>query len=515
MPHCYNAEMTHSLIRFADAARIRFLGMGFLWSWIYCSWFTSILFPDRTGLVGSNETWLISSTTVTASLFITPCILRRRPALGIPWMLPTAAVLMSFGTLLEADISAFRTFLPEIHIAGGFATGLGCGWLWLMWGEVYARMNTERVEIVAPASALLIPACLILVNALERIAALLFIVALPLLSAASLTLVVFNGDLDPAPVIPPTTNSDQQRIAWNLSRLGIVLAAIYLCSTLINSSVTTADLSVIGSAYQLPTILGAFLAVAISITTVVYSRSLNFFGALRWFLACVAIALVLRAINEPWAIQASCVLYGITRTGVDIMSWIFLSSVARSKSISAALCFGLGRGFIQLGSLIGSILGLFLSSLSPGRANWEFICLVLLCVCTIASAISQGARQGLKARHHEDSLFEKSAAQPQADPSPEEAALTALSEYGLTKRELEVFELLSQGRNIPYIRDALYISRNTVDSHVKSIYRKLDIHSRQELIDLHVSLSGTAPAPDTDHIAPACPSEKPNAPVTN
>ncbi|MFR3091955.1 MAG: response regulator transcription factor [Eggerthella lenta] len=51
-------------------------------------------------------------------------------------------------------------------------------------------------------------------------------------------------------------------------------------------------------------------------------------------------------------------------------------------------------------------------------------------------------------------------------------------------RETEVFDLLARGRSIPYVRDALVISRETAATHAKHVYAKLDVHSRQELIDL-------------------------------
>ena len=57
-------------------------------------------------------------------------------------------------------------------------------------------------------------------------------------------------------------------------------------------------------------------------------------------------------------------------------------------------------------------------------------------------------------------------------------------EHKLTPRETEVFGLLAHGRSIPYVRDALFISRDTAATHAKHIYAKLDVHSRQELIDL-------------------------------
>lgn len=56
--------------------------------------------------------------------------------------------------------------------------------------------------------------------------------------------------------------------------------------------------------------------------------------------------------------------------------------------------------------------------------------------------------------------------------------------YKLTEREREVADLFLQGRSLKKVASLLVISPNTVQSHIKSVYRKLDIHSKDELIDL-------------------------------
>ena len=56
-------------------------------------------------------------------------------------------------------------------------------------------------------------------------------------------------------------------------------------------------------------------------------------------------------------------------------------------------------------------------------------------------------------------------------------------QYGLTKRETEVLSFLAEGRSSSYIAGELYLSDNTVRSYVKNIYQKLDVHSKQDLID--------------------------------
>jgi len=56
-----------------------------------------------------------------------------------------------------------------------------------------------------------------------------------------------------------------------------------------------------------------------------------------------------------------------------------------------------------------------------------------------------------------------------------------LEEFNLTSREREILNLLIKGYSYKEIAAALFISVETLNSHIKNIYRKLDVHSRSEL----------------------------------
>lgn len=56
--------------------------------------------------------------------------------------------------------------------------------------------------------------------------------------------------------------------------------------------------------------------------------------------------------------------------------------------------------------------------------------------------------------------------------------------YSLTKREIDVLYELSEGRSVSYMADRFVLSPNTVKMHIRHIYQKLDVHSKQEVIDI-------------------------------
>lgn len=56
--------------------------------------------------------------------------------------------------------------------------------------------------------------------------------------------------------------------------------------------------------------------------------------------------------------------------------------------------------------------------------------------------------------------------------------------YALSQREIEVMALVARGHTISSIATELFISDNTVKTHLRRLYQKLDIHKKQELFAL-------------------------------
>ena len=73
---------------------------------------------------------------------------------------------------------------------------------------------------------------------------------------------------------------------------------------------------------------------------------------------------------------------------------------------------------------------------------------------------------------------------PKKKPAPFKERCTKLArDCGLTPRETEILILFAKGRSAARIQEELVISRGTVTTHLQHIYRKVDVHSKQELLD--------------------------------
>ena len=66
---------------------------------------------------------------------------------------------------------------------------------------------------------------------------------------------------------------------------------------------------------------------------------------------------------------------------------------------------------------------------------------------------------------------------PAAPDLPDAALVETISE-----REIEVLALLADSLTYQEIAQTMFVSVNTIKSHLKSIYGKLDVHNRREAV---------------------------------
>ena len=61
---------------------------------------------------------------------------------------------------------------------------------------------------------------------------------------------------------------------------------------------------------------------------------------------------------------------------------------------------------------------------------------------------------------------------------------TLVEQGGLTPREQDVLVALARGRSAQYVADTFVVSKETARTHIRHVYQKLEVHSREELMDL-------------------------------
>ncbi len=68
------------------------------------------------------------------------------------------------------------------------------------------------------------------------------------------------------------------------------------------------------------------------------------------------------------------------------------------------------------------------------------------------------------------------------DATPKETFDLLSRMYALTRRERDVVRAVLAGLDTRAITDRLFISPHTVQDHLKSVFEKISIHSRRELL---------------------------------
>ncbi len=65
----------------------------------------------------------------------------------------------------------------------------------------------------------------------------------------------------------------------------------------------------------------------------------------------------------------------------------------------------------------------------------------------------------------------------------------AMDYLGISERELEVLELVAEGLSNQQIADQLYVSVNTVKTHLSRLYEKLEVQRRTQAVEKARSLN--------------------------
>ena len=156
---------------------------------------------------------------------------------------------------------------------------------------------------------------------------------------------------------------------------------------------------------------------------------------------------------------------------------------------SYCLALGLALLFACLGTLASLITrDLWVGSL-PGLALSVVVCIYVLSMALMLQMREHrkldpdtiGAQAG-----YDENLPVQDSASPveRMESAIATWAEGAATTYELTPRETEILPLVVRGLDTPTIAQALGVSDNTVRTHKKSLYRKLDVHSKQELLEL-------------------------------
>lgn len=370
-----------------------------------------------------------------------------------------------------AGTSLVLSGAPEAGLMGLFVAGLGNAWLWICWGDVYASLDTESVEVVAIGSVFVQVVVTLVVFALPAAAQ---AVAVLLMAPISCALYLLSlRDQRAGMLAPASASSERSDEAFDnafMMRFVVGLGApITLAYFMWGSGFAIPSL---GDGVEVVAVVGLLVFVLVFLGFVRFSSGFSVAAICRVELALVVAACLCALGWAGYALSRAFVFAAILISQYFIL--VYCARLFRQGFGNVVYTFGVGQllnhGFGWIGSAAAT---LGMATIGEAAFSPSVGCVV----CAMAFVVVALVRSPLAVSGDVKPLS--------TDGADKAQRIGALVEaYHLSAREAEVFALLAHGRSAPYIRDELTVSLNTVSSHIKHIYGKMGIHSRQELIDL-------------------------------
>lgn len=490
-----------------------YTGVALLFSWTYL-----MFYADSAGVQGAMPISLMSTSYMRSAVafIITLCVLAFAPFNRTKVLTSSPAKIIT-GTSMSIStaimVSASFTGSSLLSAIGAVATGIASGLLTMQWVVAYRRIGIKRCICSFPTlMAMSVGICLTLMY-LPRFVVLATMVIMPIVSEFMFHWV--RTDL--LPEFETDQNPNNRLIDYLLLLLPVGI--LYLATGYLDFYSATSLHTYIF--YVLSALVPLVLAIVFAFVVDKKSIIQTAFIPLAFLVtACVPIVALYDYIPSAQFIT-------IGELGAEVV--IFTGVVAFSDffSLNACKALSLARlctvAFSVIGWNIADAVDASFSYIAFSQLSLMvmFIGVEALTVCLIVSVVKaqkdvKKEEGNLSAPSPGESFAEPKTASP-AMPGPanypnaaaeatilsttEKSSVDAASEenqearfvqccqqiateHDLSRREMDVFELLSRGFSGARIQQELFIAQGTVNYHTRNIYAKLGVHSKQEVIDL-------------------------------
>ena len=425
--------------------------------------------------------------------------------------------------------------LPLV-VGGGALLGLGSAGFYMLWQRLFASQDSDtgnRDLIKGTLYAAVLYFSLYLIP--QAVTA--FLIPLVFLPLFGLTIVLKSREIDLDQAMFQDVPRDHplvyQRLVNDYWRSALCVGALGFCTGIMRSLAIGEP--AVGSLVNVLS-MGGSLTAAISLLVLWQFKNLsvNVVGAYRVFFPFVITSfLLLPFLPEEYARWLAGGLYAVYSVAIMLMM-IQCAQASRDRGINPVFIYGFFGGIVYALHDVGFIGGTFAEqTMIIGIAPLAVVALVAVYLLGLMYFIGQGgfrrifkhdsdaaasielvalrahapekkpAGANAEGEKPDDAVLKKAGKRgdrpPRASRKPqrerkreERVYLDRISKqaallqqhYRLSERETEVMELIARGNTVARIAEDLVVTENTIRTHSKRIYAKLDIHKKQELLDL-------------------------------
>lgn len=451
---------------------LRFLGMGLLIAWLCCTHINAIYIDASSPVRLPVETGMRLGD---IGAFLAMALFARRiAALSAHRFAVSASVAVTAcGTALIGLVLVPQGSPAAIVWAVAVATAVGGAVLFCLWAEVFCQMGTTSMVVYGGGSCIVAFLVYCLVSTMMQPYA---IVATSLLPVCSLACAQASFALLPREA---PHGAASYPVPWKL----IVLMGI---AGLMSGAAGAllGDASNLGAIHRIWVTCfagGVLLYMALRRPSAFDIRFMT-----RVCFAASVVALAIMPLAPLGLAAAVSFLVKLAYVWFTVFAVALLANLAYRFDVPSLRLFALARacseGGIFLGVLVRegvarSQVGLDATTLSLGA----FIGLLLLGVCVGIWRSERAVNADWGAAGIEIESGERVV-------SPRERLIARCEqlaqEYGLTAREAEVLTLIAQRKTRAEMEQELFLSQNTVKTHVRHVYAKLGVHSKADVYDL-------------------------------
>ena len=381
----------------------------------------------------------------------------------------TAAIACIVGWLLGTET-------PALLVAYGICIGLGIALGFMQWLRIVAERPFREIELllVIASSVSIVSGVFFCFVPLEG----RFIMFAVVLVPATIALLRANTQA----IVGSTAMKRPADTPGGAKALLTSLAVPTICAVVLVLVAPIASTTYLDTEGQelfrllLAQEANAAALLVLAVVLFAFNKKVSIFNAYRMFLPVLASSVLIASFFDPSQRWFVLFLGDACFCTVSLLMLLTSCSISKQLGVSTTVVYGLLGGFVYLAR--GPETLLIVSPLHPLDMLAPFaIAALLLYILTIPTFFLPFLR-----KHAETGRNESPKVVTLADLS--NACEKLAIKHDLPARQQEVLGLLVSGHGIPHIADALCLSQNTVKTYRKAIYATLNVHSKQELLNL-------------------------------
>ncbi|MFR5091476.1 MAG: response regulator transcription factor [Adlercreutzia equolifaciens] len=449
------------------------MGFALLLAWHYVLWFVPNFF-FHTQLLDKSVTlsWVASLLLTAVFLFILAGLLgRKRHLSDHPIVLPAAMIAASSGTV-ALGFFPFHLAPAGLYLVAIIIQSVSEATLWILWGERYACVKANfTINHIGTVFGITLFLCVFVASLLPPMITAPAAALLPLASGALLAF-ARKDEKRAFPVLLPrsaTSSGFKNMLGVGFVTL-LACAACYFLSCIIPWEVlpTGEDSFTFG-------ILGGALFILVIAGIYTLSRNrLNIFKIYPALLIAIMVGFSL-FLSSTFAYFPAFIVGIGAQSLFEVLLIMYFGILTTKGYATPALTFAMAGGFVRLGLAAGNSLALWYESMAVPvtQALTPPTCLAFMCLLAVVL---------VPLVRTEFSIVALTAAPPTRN-EVEEICAEAAAEFGLSAREAEILLLIARGHTTNSMAEKLVISPYTVNTHIRHIYDKMQIHKRSELLN--------------------------------